>query len=128
MNIVITGKVVRGNGIGRGFSYPTANIVISADAQPADGVYAGRATAEGKIYDAMVYVGRRPTVVNDGERLLEAHLFGFADDLYGKTISVELLHFVRPGRKFSSREELIENINSDKEQILKYFNIHKCTI
>ena len=114
----LTGTVVAGNRIGRQWGFPTANIPVAADDDLRDGVYAATVTVEGQTYGAMVNVGSRPTVVEAGARLAEAHLFGFAGDLYGHVITIVLRHYLRPERRFESREALRSQIDEDRRQVL----------
>lgn len=114
----LTGTVVAGNRIGRQWGFPTANIPVAADDDLRDGVYAATVTVEGQTYGAMVNVGSRPTVVEAGARLAEAHLFGFAGDLYGRVITIVLRHYLRPERRFESREALRRQIDEDRRQVL----------
>lgn len=121
MGCIITGEVIPGNRIGRRIGFPTANISLP-DSDPAgDGVWAGTVTVEGTVYAAMINIGRNPTVGENVSRRLEAHLFGFKGDLYGKTIETELLEFIRPERKFGSLDELQRQIAEDKAAIEAYF-------
>jgi riboflavin kinase/FMN adenylyltransferase len=117
----LSGEVVRGNRIGRQLGFPTANLALTDDGVT-DGVYAVRAVADGTRYDGVANVGSRPTVTDRAERFLEVYLFGFDGDLYGKTIEVELVAFLRPEQKFTSVEALRRQIEADKrqaEQLLK---------
>ncbi len=114
----LTGTVVAGNRIGRQWGFPTANIPVDADADLRDGVYVATVTVGGQTYGAMVNVGSRPTVVEAGARLAEAHLFGFAGDLYGRTLTISLLHYLRPERRFESPEALRRQIDEDRRQAL----------
>lgn len=113
---VIEGIVIGGNRLGRRLGYPTANIAISEDCDIENGVYSSKVFVEGNEYRAMTNVGVRPSV--DGtRRLLETHLFGFRGLLYGLTLRVELYDKIRDERKFSSVEELREQIALDAETI-----------
>lgn len=119
---IIKGEVIPGRRIGRELGFPTGNIALPLDDAVEDGVYSARVTVGGDAYDAMAYVGRRPSVGQPGERLLEIHLFSFEGDLYGKEVETELLTFIRPGREFSSYAELRSQIESDRGDILKILN------
>ena len=115
---VIEGVVIGGNRLGRKLGFPTANIAID-DSMPIDnGVYSSKVEVEGKVYTAMTNVGVRPSV--DGtKRLLETHLFGFKGLLYGLTLRVELYDKIRDEKKFSSVDELREQITKDSDEIKK---------
>ena len=110
---------LRGDQRGRTIDFPTANIDPGEYVQQAHGVYAVRAgvTTDGEIqwYDGVANLGVRPTV--DGSRLLlEAHLFDFAGDLYGRYLRVALVEFLRPEQKFDSFEALKQQIIADSQQ------------
>lgn len=108
----IEGRVVKGDGRGRGIGFPTANLETGPLILPKGGVYGGRCVVQGRTYPAAMNVGTRPTV--DGARVVvEAHLVGFSGDLYGKALSVELLKRIRDERKFESVDDLRIQIARD---------------
>ncbi|MBO5962605.1 MAG: riboflavin kinase [Alistipes sp.] len=114
--IIIEGVVIGGNRLGRKLGFPTANIAISDDLAVENGVYSSKVFVEGEEYVAMTNVGVRPSV--DGtKRLLETHLFGFKGLLYGMQLRVELYDKIRDEKKFSSVEELREQIEKDSNKI-----------
>ena len=114
--IIIEGVVIGGNRLGRKLGFPTANIAISDDLAVENGVYSSKVFVEGEEYVAMTNVGVRPSV--DGtKRLLETHLFGFKGLLYGRQLRVELYDKIRDEKKFSSVEELREQIEKDSNKI-----------
>ncbi len=117
--MIIRGKVVGGNKIGRRLGFPTANIAVDETLEARDGVYAARVRIDGKTYGAMASLGRKPTVGGDGRRVLETNIFDFSQDIYDRQIEVELLDFIRPERRFDSLDELSRQIALDKEYILK---------
>jgi riboflavin kinase/FMN adenylyltransferase len=108
----VEGEVVRGAARGRELGFPTANIVLDPDNALRHGIYAVRATVEGKTYDAVASFGRRPQFDN-GAPLLEVMLFDFSGDLYGKTLTVSFVGFIRPEEKFASVEALKARMNLD---------------
>ena len=115
--LVIEGVVIGGNRLGRKLGFPTANIALTENSVVENGVYASRVYLEsGEFYAAMTNVGVRPSV--DGtKRLLETHLFGFEGSLYDSKLRVELLEKIRDEKKFSSVEELQEQISKDSTRI-----------
>ena len=115
--LVIEGVVIGGNRLGRKLGFPTANIALTESSVVENGVYASRVYLEsGESYAAMTNVGVRPSV--DGtKRLLETHLFGFEGSLYDSKLRVELLEKIRDEKKFSSVEELQEQISKDSTRI-----------
>ncbi len=93
--------------------FPTANLRLAPDCGLAHGIYAVRVrTPDGIEHDGVASYGRRPTF-DDGPPLLEAHLFDFSGDLYGKTLAVSFLAWIRPEKKFASVEALIAAMNDD---------------
>jgi riboflavin kinase/FMN adenylyltransferase len=113
----LRGEVVRGLQHGRQIGFPTANMALGEYLQPSLGIYAGRAAIEGEtaVHKAAVYIGQRPTIGLHGP-LVEAHLLDFDGDLYGKTMRVDLVDFIRPDRKFDDLDELKQQIHKDVAQ------------
>lgn len=120
--VSVEGTVTGGNKLGRRLGFPTANIAADNTLEAADGVYAARVLYDGQTYDAMANLGVKPSVSGSGKRVLEVNLFDFDGNLYGKTITVTLLAFVRPERRFASFDGLHDAIAGDKEQIIKILN------
>ena len=106
------GEVVPGDARGRTIGIPTANLRCADQLVPADGVYAGRCTLDGACYAAAISIGTNPTF-NGTRRQVEAHLVGFAGDLYGRTIAIEFLDWVRDQARFRSVEALKGQIARD---------------
>jgi riboflavin kinase/FMN adenylyltransferase len=100
------GPVVRGFQRGQQLGFPTANIQVTEQIVPLDGVYAGRCTVNGTTYPAAVSIGRLPTFGPDQPRQIEAHLIGFSGDLYDRPLTVELIDWLREQRKFASLDAL----------------------
>jgi riboflavin kinase/FMN adenylyltransferase len=120
----INGTVVEGIKLGRTIGYPTANIQLSEPRKmlPRNGVYAVLVRVNGKVYKGMLNIGIRPTLaMPKHERTIEVHLFDFQGDLYNQSIKVAFLEWLRCERKFESLQELKEQINIDKDEILKIF-------
>ena len=110
----IIGRIVRGDGRGSQLGYPTANIHAEKQIHPPNGVYAIRAKLEDKLYGGVLNMGKRPTV--DGLNFqVEAHLFNFSEDVYGREIEVYFIKKVRNERKFAAVESLAEQIGQDVE-------------
>ena len=108
----VAGKVVGGAKRGTGMGYPTANVPMPKGTGLGHGIYAVRAHVDGAAHDAAAYLGTRPTF-DDGMPVLEVFLFDFDGDLYGHTIEVEFVDFIRGDRKFSSPEELVAQMHED---------------
>ncbi|GAA4871900.1 bifunctional riboflavin kinase/FAD synthetase [Paenibacillus vulneris] len=114
----ITGTVVTGDGRGRTIGFPTANIEMSESfVIPTLGVYAAKVIVDGEIHHAVMNVGKKPTFVEHLDKpTLEAHLFDFSRSIYGSSVTVEFISFLRPERKFGSVDELITQIRSDADR------------
>jgi len=111
----VSGVVQHGDKRGRTLGYPTANVALS-DCGLAHGIYAVRvALADGGVRDGVASYGRRPTF-DDGAPLLEVNLFAFSGDLYGQTITVEVVAHIRGEERFDSAESLIARMDIDAEQ------------
>lgn len=112
---MINGVVEVGEGAGsRVLGVPTANIPLnSGKCYPVFGVYLCKIMYEGHVKYGVANLGVRPSLNAVATPLLEAHIFDFDGDLYGKTISVEPLQFIRPERKFPSLDGLIYQIKRD---------------
>jgi len=116
----ITGKVVRGDEIGRQLGFPTANLFVEQTYKiiPADGIYAVHVLVDEKEYLGMCYIGSRPTI-NGMTRNIEVNIFDFDQDIYDKNIRLNFLHFIRGDTKFNNLEELKIQIGKDKEAVLE---------
>jgi len=115
----IEGRVEHGDERGRQLGFPTANIAIGDYLEPMLGVYAIKAGidmgAATRWVDGVANLGRRPTV--GGTRVqLEAHLFNFSADLYGRHLRVAFIDFLRPEKKFSGLPELKAQIAEDSRR------------
>lgn len=113
-NYTIRGIVSKGNQLGRTIGFRTANIEQNDYLFPKNGVYFGYVTIENTIYYSMINIGNNPTVGNTLLRL-EAHIFDFDQDIYNKEIKVSFLRYIRDEKKFSSLEELKEELARNKE-------------
>ena len=117
------GRVAYGRQLGRTLDTPTANVLIKRRHLPLTGVFAVHATLEenGEEYIGVANLGIKPTVAGTPEPSLEVHLFGFQGDIYGRHLSVELLHRIRDEKKFAGLDELRAAINADKTAAQQYF-------
>lgn len=110
----LSGNVVEGFHLGRTIGFPTANIAYDdCRMLPKDGVYAARVKVDSRTYPAMLYIGSRPTV-NTGKISVEAYLFDFSDDIYGKDVNVSFVDRIRDSIKFDSIEELKTQLKKDE--------------
>jgi riboflavin kinase / FMN adenylyltransferase len=108
----VSAPVVHGDARGRALGYPTANLKLDSGCGLKFGIYAVRVGLEGLRYDGVASFGRRPTF-DDGPPLLEVHLFDFSGDLYGTSIDVAFLAWIRSELKFTSVAELIRRMDED---------------
>jgi len=115
----LEGEVVKGYQRGRTIGVPTANLDCGEQLVPAEGVYAGRCAVDGKVYPAAVSIGRMETFGDKLRRQVEAHLVGFEGDIYGQTLRVELLDWLREQRKYGSIDTLMGQIRRDVEQTVE---------
>ena len=112
---VVEGHVVRGAGRGRGLGWPTANLrTPDGILLPGRGVYACRATVDGRSVAAAVNIGVNPTFGSEPLHL-EAYLLDFDEDILGRVLSIEFWKRLRDERRFDSPEELTEQIERDVE-------------
>jgi riboflavin kinase/FMN adenylyltransferase len=111
----VTGEVIHGRKLGRDLGYPTANIRLPASCGLRHGIYAVRVGRGTERFDGVASFGRRPTFDN-GAPLLEVFLFDFSGDLYGQTLDVAFIAFIRDELKFDSIEPLIVQMNGDTAQ------------
>lgn len=111
----IEGVVVNGYKIGRTLGFPTANIQLTNNKLlPQDGVYAVECQIDDKTYKGVLSIGERATFNIDGKSI-ELHIFFFDSEIYFKEIKIQIKDFLREQQKFSSKEELIEQITKDCE-------------
>ena len=108
----VSARVVHGDARGRELGYPTANLKLDPGCGLKFGIYAVRVGVAGLRYDGVASFGRRPTF-DDGPPLLEVHLFDFSGDLYGASIDVAFLAWIRSELKFTSVAELIRRMDED---------------
>ncbi|MBX9882977.1 MAG: bifunctional riboflavin kinase/FAD synthetase [Sphingomonas sp.] len=109
----VQGVVQHGDKLGRTIGYPTANIALGSYLRPAYGIYAVRARlADGRVLGGAANLGIRPSF-DPPKELLEAYLFDFSGDLYGETIEIALIDYLRPEAKFDSLEALTAQMDAD---------------
>ncbi|MGE0735754.1 MAG: bifunctional riboflavin kinase/FAD synthetase [Alphaproteobacteria bacterium] len=115
----IEGPIAHGDARGRTIGFPTANVALGDYLRPAFGVYAvkigiERAGAPEQFdwHAGVANLGLRPTI-GDDKVMLEAHIFNFAGDIYGRTARVAMIDYIRPERKFAGLDELKAQIAKD---------------
>jgi riboflavin kinase/FMN adenylyltransferase len=109
----IRGEVEHGAKLGRTLGYPTANMSLANYQRPAYGIYAVRGVLpDGRILDGVANLGIRPSF-EPPQELLESYFFDFDGDLYGQTLDVELIDYLRPEAKFDDLASLKAQMASD---------------
>ena len=110
----VSGTVAHGRGAGTGMGFATANLDLVANETmlPAEGVYAAWAEVDGARYPSAVNLGTAASF-SDATSPLEAHLLGFAGDIYGKKVRVEFVRRLRAQRVFTDTDELVETVKGD---------------
>ncbi len=114
----LEGEVVIGHQRGRTIGVPTANLDCRDQMIPADGVYSGRCVVDGRTYPVAMSIGTNPTF-GDRRRQIEAHLVGFAGDLYGLALRVEVTDWVRAMWKFTGVDPLKRQMARDVDYCLE---------
>ncbi|MBU2018647.1 MAG: riboflavin biosynthesis protein RibF, partial [Bacteroidetes bacterium] len=121
----ITGNVVHGSALGRTIQFPTANLDLGTTLKliPKKGVYAVQVKlSNGEQRMGMMNIGVKPTVQNESTVSLEVHLLDFDGNLYGETLTVQFLRYLRSEQKFTSKEDLQVQLTKDAEDTRSYFN------
>ncbi len=117
----LSGIVVKGARLGNKLNFPTANIKVDTETRlmPKMGVYCVDTEVDGKKYPGMCNIGKRPTFYEEGSLMVEVHIFGSnAYQLYDKSITLHFKQFIRKEKKYASADELISQLNLDKEVCL----------
>ncbi len=112
----MSGKVIRGENVGRKLGFPTANVNLQRRQSAVMGIFAVRVRGLGnRPLDAVASVGTRPTF--DGTKpILEVHIFDFDEDIYGRYIHVDFIERLRDERRFASADALVEQMHRDSQQ------------
>jgi riboflavin kinase / FMN adenylyltransferase len=120
----VTGKVVHGEGRGKGLGYPTANIDYDpVKLIPANGIYATWSWWKRKRFPSVTNIGLRPTFNMVGLKpTIEPFFVDFDQDLYNEILTLEFLKYLRPEEKFTSVEELKRKIQQDVEEANEVFS------
>lgn len=111
-NYYLEGVVVSGNALGRTIGFPTAN--LDCKTLLSGGVYKTITTINDKKYNSITNIGYNPTFNQQEEMKIETNIIDFNDNLYDLVIKVEFISKIREEIKFTSKEELIEQLNKDK--------------
>lgn len=123
---LITGRVVKGDKLGRVLGFPTANIDIDSHNKlvPAEAIYAVEVDHANTIYGGMLYIGNRPTV-GGTKRSIEVNIFDFDRDIYGENITIKLLASIRKDAHFVDLEALKIQLKADKESAISLLKERK---
>jgi riboflavin kinase/FMN adenylyltransferase len=114
----IRSTVTHGEHRGRQLGYPTANLAPEIEGFiPRDGVYAAWAHVSGLRYGAAVSIGNNPTFEGVPQKQVEAHLLDQSLDLYGHTIELEFVRYIRPMHRFESVDALVGQMRADEQEI-----------
>ena len=111
----VTGEVLQGDQRGRLIGFPTANLQPGRILHPTPGVYAVRIRHGERRFDGIANFGRRPTIGDLNDPLLEAHIFDFDDTIYGERLEVAFIDFIRAEQKFDGLDALKAQIAQDCE-------------
>ena len=115
----IEGVIAQGKQLGRTIGFPTANLQSAGEVNlQLRGVYAAWFEVDGERLPCMVNIGHHPTLP-EGAPTIEAHIFDYSGDLYGKNAAVELVSLLRPEQKFPSVEQLRLQLERDKARSLE---------
>ncbi|MGB2087438.1 MAG: bifunctional riboflavin kinase/FAD synthetase [Psychroflexus salarius] len=120
---MLSGKVVRGKGIGKNLGFATANLKIQENYKliPKPGVYVVKTIIGEQIVYGMMNIGTNPTF-NEAKQSIEAHFFDFNQDLYGQHLTIMLLKRLRSEEKFNDVKDLISAMQNDKIKALDYIS------
>jgi len=123
-----SGRVVHGHEVGRQLGFPTANLegIEPTKMLPAKGVYAVECIIHPQMMhtQAMLNIGRRPTLDNGTDISVEVHLFDFNEDLYDSTLTLSFVAKLREEQRFDSEAELTEQLQRDRAAALKALTNH----
>src|SRR6476661_3757848 len=114
--IEMSGIVEMGEQLGRQWGFPTANLQVPRGNEVRNGVYAAWLVLDnGDVHPGAASLGLRPTVVENGERLLEVHVLDAESwlELYDEHVTVQLVKFIRPEERFESVDDLVTQIAAD---------------
>ncbi len=114
-NYFLDGVVIEGAKRGRTLGFPTANLGLKEDNKliPKNGVYVVKVFINKSVHFGIANIGLRPTFNHVLEPITEVYIFDFNQYIYGEAIKVEFIKKLRDEKKFSSKEELVENIEVD---------------
>lgn len=109
----LTGIVTEGKQLGRTIGFPTANLTGIGEVELANGVYAVRVQLADKSFYGVMNVGTRPTFNDGSHRTVEVHILRFYADIYGQSLTVQPVAFIRQEQKFEGLQQLVEQLQRD---------------
>ena len=117
----LEGTVVDGYKVGRKIGFPTANLRVDFPNKliPSIGVYAAYVYVNGEKHKGMLNIGYRPTINNGTDLSIEVHILDFQGDIYHQKMRIEFIDFLRPEEKFNSVDELVLQMQKDKEDTIR---------
>ena len=121
---ILSGKVIKGNQLGRKIGYPTANVKAHNNWKliPADGVYAVKVRVNNRCYFGMLNIGVKPTIDNNKHQI-EVHIFNFSKEIYDQDISVEMIKRIRDEKQFDDLKALGDQLKRDENKCKKLFKL-----
>lgn len=117
----LSGRVVRGQQLGRTLGFPTANLSLRKRRVPLSGIFAVEVHGLGRPLPGAASLGTRPTVDDAGVVSLEVHLLDFNGDIYGRHLHIDFLHKLRDEVRYEGLEALTAQIQRDVEAVREYF-------
>ncbi|NJN43100.1 MAG: bifunctional riboflavin kinase/FAD synthetase [Flammeovirgaceae bacterium] len=116
----LSGRVIKGERLGRMMGFPTANIDVDAHNKliPSEGIYAVKVQHAELIFKGMLYIGNRPTL-NGTSRSIEVNIFDFDYEIYGETLKIDFIQRIRKDIKFQDIEALKNQLQEDKKVALE---------
>ena len=118
----VIGCVEHGKRLGRTLGFPTLNVAPNPNKlMPPNGVYAVQVKMDGKVYGGIANVGVKPTVTNENRKLVEAFLYNYSGNAYGKEVEIEFCEYHRPEQKFHGVDELKACVDTDILYGKEYF-------
>lgn len=126
---ILNGTVVHGDKRGKSLGFPTANIQLENPSKiiPKKGVYATWIRVEESYYSGMMNIGERPTF-EKANFSIEVHIIDFDEEIYGKEIQVQFVERIRDEMAFKGKNELIDQLNKDKEKTINILKKKKPNI
>jgi len=123
----VTGKVVRGDRMGKKIGWPTVNLASDGQLLPQDGVYAGRVRFSSlpASFDCVTNIGTRPTVYENYQRVVESHVLDFNADVYGERVELDFHKRLREEKIFPSVMDLSAQIGRDVEATREYLSARR---